>query len=152
PCSAWLWLGSRTSLSSPTRHCGRWRARRGASATGRRLSMSGPIGRACRPGPRDRRTTMQRDRNSALRPAAPVLRSAHGATAMTLVARLPRATHRPLPLGRIGKIALAFAIVSGLITHGYHLFQYPLYDTDEGIYVERAWAVIREDRLSPQTY
>src|SRR5215470_3002305 len=55
-------------------------------------------------------------------------------------------------LSRAGKIALTVAIVSGLITHGYHLFQYPLYNTDEGIYVERAWAVIREHRLSPQTY
>jgi 4-amino-4-deoxy-L-arabinose transferase-like glycosyltransferase len=55
-------------------------------------------------------------------------------------------------LGRWGLVALTFALVCGLVTHGYHLFQYPLYSTDEGIYVERAWAVIREDRLSPQTY
>jgi len=55
-------------------------------------------------------------------------------------------------LGRWGLAALAFALVSGLATHGYHLFTYPLYSTDEGIYVERAWAVIHEDRLSPQTY
>jgi 4-amino-4-deoxy-L-arabinose transferase-like glycosyltransferase len=56
------------------------------------------------------------------------------------------------PLGRAGQVALAFALLSGLATHGYHLFQYPLYSTDEGIYVERAWSVIREGRLSPQTY
>jgi 4-amino-4-deoxy-L-arabinose transferase-like glycosyltransferase len=55
-------------------------------------------------------------------------------------------------LGRAAQIALVLALVTGLITHAYHLFQYPLYSTDEGIYVERAWAVIREDRLSPQTY
>jgi 4-amino-4-deoxy-L-arabinose transferase-like glycosyltransferase len=55
-------------------------------------------------------------------------------------------------LGRWGVVALAFALVTGLLTHGYHLFSYPLYSTDEGIYVERAWAVIREDRLSPVTY
>lgn len=54
--------------------------------------------------------------------------------------------------GRLGTIALAFAVVSGLVTHGYHLFDYPLYSTDEGIYVERAWAIIREGRLTPQTY
>jgi 4-amino-4-deoxy-L-arabinose transferase-like glycosyltransferase len=57
-----------------------------------------------------------------------------------------------MPLGRLGKIALTFALVSGLITHGYHLFKYPLYSTDEGIYTERAWAIVRLDRLSPQTY
>jgi 4-amino-4-deoxy-L-arabinose transferase-like glycosyltransferase len=56
------------------------------------------------------------------------------------------------PLGRAGQAALAFALLTGLATHGYHLFEYPLYSTDEGIYVERAWSVIREGRLSPQTY
>ncbi|HTX85093.1 MAG TPA: hypothetical protein VME44_23150, partial [Streptosporangiaceae bacterium] len=55
-------------------------------------------------------------------------------------------------LGRPGTIALVFALLSGLLTHAYHLFDYPLYQTDEGIYMERAWAVIREHGLSPQTY
>jgi Dolichyl-phosphate-mannose-protein mannosyltransferase len=55
-------------------------------------------------------------------------------------------------LGRAGLIALAFALLSGLITHGWHLFEYPLYSTDEGIYIERAWSLIREGRLSPTTY
>jgi 4-amino-4-deoxy-L-arabinose transferase-like glycosyltransferase len=59
---------------------------------------------------------------------------------------------RSRSLGRLGMAALAFALLSGLVTHGYHLFDYPLYSTDEGIYAERSWAVIREDRLSPQTY
>jgi 4-amino-4-deoxy-L-arabinose transferase-like glycosyltransferase len=54
--------------------------------------------------------------------------------------------------GRLGTFALAFAVVSGVVTHSYHLFDYPLYETDEGIYLERAWAIIREGRLSPQTY
>jgi 4-amino-4-deoxy-L-arabinose transferase-like glycosyltransferase len=56
------------------------------------------------------------------------------------------------PLGRKGMAVLIFAILSGLITHGYHLFQYPLYSTDEGIYMERAWSVITEGRLNPYTY
>lgn len=56
------------------------------------------------------------------------------------------------PLGRRGQVVLIIALVTGLITHGYHLFDYPLYSTDEGIYMERVWAIIREDRLSPQTY
>jgi 4-amino-4-deoxy-L-arabinose transferase-like glycosyltransferase len=54
--------------------------------------------------------------------------------------------------GPLGTFALAFAVVSGVVTHSYHLFDYPLYETDEGIYLERAWAIIREFRLSPQTY
>src|SRR5690606_1750468 len=42
--------------------------------------------------------------------------------------------------------------VSGVVTHAYNLFQYPLFRTDEGIYVQQAWAVIREGKLSPYTY
>ena len=50
------------------------------------------------------------------------------------------------------RILLVVAIVSGALTHGYNLFQYPLYITDEGVYIQRAWAVIREAALSPYTY
>jgi 4-amino-4-deoxy-L-arabinose transferase-like glycosyltransferase len=56
------------------------------------------------------------------------------------------------PLGRRGKAALLIAILTGLITLGYHLFKYPLYATDEGIYMERAWSVLREGQLNPYTY
>lgn len=56
------------------------------------------------------------------------------------------------PLGRSGRVALVAAVLTGLVTHGYHLFQYPLYVTDEGIYMQRAWSLIRETRLSPYTY
>ena len=54
--------------------------------------------------------------------------------------------------GRRGIAALVFALLSGLITLGYHLFEYPLYSTDEGTYMERAWAVIRLGGLAPVTY
>jgi 4-amino-4-deoxy-L-arabinose transferase-like glycosyltransferase len=47
---------------------------------------------------------------------------------------------------------LLVALVSGAITHAYHIFIYPLYVTDEGIYLERAWAVMRQGALSPYTY
>lgn len=50
------------------------------------------------------------------------------------------------------RVLLLIALVTGAITHGYHLFEYPLYITDEGVYVQRAWAVIREGALSPYTY
>jgi 4-amino-4-deoxy-L-arabinose transferase-like glycosyltransferase len=56
------------------------------------------------------------------------------------------------PLGRSGRVALAVALLTGAITHGYHLFSYPLYLTDEGIYMQRAWSLVRETRLSPYTY
>ncbi len=78
-------------------------------------------------------------------------------TAFRLVAtrsrnRANRESSRVTSLGRSGQIALTVALVTGLLTHGYHLFKYPLYSTDEGIYMERVWAIIREDRLSPQSY
>jgi 4-amino-4-deoxy-L-arabinose transferase-like glycosyltransferase len=44
------------------------------------------------------------------------------------------------------------SMAAGALTHGYHLFVYPLYITDEGIYMEQAWAVLREGALSPYTY
>ena len=50
------------------------------------------------------------------------------------------------------RMLLAVSIVSGAITHAYHLFLYPLYTTDEGIYMQQAWSVLREAKLSPYTY
>ena len=89
------------------------------------------------------------------RPPAPptVLHPAERRSGPPAEAGVPTAATEGLrSLGGPGMIALAFALLSGLITHAYHLFDYPLYQTDEGIYVERAWAVIREHGLSPQTY
>jgi hypothetical protein len=50
------------------------------------------------------------------------------------------------------RILLGVSLAVAAITHGFHLFLYPLYTTDEGIYVEQAWSVLREHRLSPYTY
>src|SRR5260370_32699295 len=50
------------------------------------------------------------------------------------------------------RLLLWASVVMGALTHGYHLFVYPLYITDEGIYMEQAWSVLREGRLSPYTY
>jgi 4-amino-4-deoxy-L-arabinose transferase-like glycosyltransferase len=57
-----------------------------------------------------------------------------------------------LRLSTFGRICLLFSLVSGALTHGYHLFQYPLHITDEGIYMEQAWSLLREGKLSPYTY
>jgi 4-amino-4-deoxy-L-arabinose transferase-like glycosyltransferase len=82
--------------------------------------------------------------------AATVIPLRRGTPATTRLLGAASAAQRSL--GPLGIAALALALVTGLVTHGFHLFQYPLYSTDEGIYIERAWAVIHEDRLSPQTY
>jgi 4-amino-4-deoxy-L-arabinose transferase-like glycosyltransferase len=91
-----------------------------------------------------------RPREPERTPRAPEPRRDPAATAAR--ASVPPSLGGIRPLGRAGQVALTFALLSGLATHGYHLFEYPLYSTDEGIYVERAWSVIREGRLSPQTY
>src|SRR5437588_12784189 len=52
----------------------------------------------------------------------------------------------------LGRVLLLISLITGAISHGYHLFLYPLYITDEGIYMEQAWSVLREARLSPYTY
>src|ERR687888_1215520 len=49
-------------------------------------------------------------------------------------------------------LLLVLSLATGAITHGYNLFNYPLYITDEGIYIQQAWSVLREARLSPYTY
>src|SRR5438874_147511 len=51
-----------------------------------------------------------------------------------------------------GRFLLLISLITGAISHGYHLFLYPLYITDEGIYMQQAWSVLREGRLSPYTY
>ncbi|SRR6266852_4485185 len=60
-----------------------------------------------------------------------------------------RASTRLVSLERV---LLLVSLLTGALSHGYHLFLYPLYFTDEGIYMERAWSVLREARLSPYTY
>jgi 4-amino-4-deoxy-L-arabinose transferase-like glycosyltransferase len=49
-------------------------------------------------------------------------------------------------------LLLLLSMLTGAVTHGYNLFNYPLYITDEGIYIQQAWSVLREARLSPYTY
>jgi 4-amino-4-deoxy-L-arabinose transferase-like glycosyltransferase len=54
---------------------------------------------------------------------------------------------------RIGEGKLVLALLAAvLVSHSLNMFKYPLYLGDEGIYLEQAWAVLREGRLSPYTY
>jgi 4-amino-4-deoxy-L-arabinose transferase-like glycosyltransferase len=47
---------------------------------------------------------------------------------------------------------LVLCLATGLVTHAWNVFRYPLYLTDEGIYTEQAWSVLHEGKLSPYTY
>lgn len=56
------------------------------------------------------------------------------------------------PLGMGEGYLLLAAILIGFVSHAYNMFQYPLYLGDEGIYMEQAWAILREGKLAPYTY
>jgi 4-amino-4-deoxy-L-arabinose transferase-like glycosyltransferase len=63
------------------------------------------------------------------------------------------ASIRTWPLERsLDRILIVLCMASGAATHAYHLFLYPLYTTDEGIYMQQAWSVLSQARLSPYTY
>lgn len=62
------------------------------------------------------------------------------------------ALRRSFDLRNPNNLLLVISVVSGALTHGFNLFNYPLYITDEGIYVQQAWSVLREGSLSPYTY
>ena len=53
---------------------------------------------------------------------------------------------------QIDRLLVVVSLATGALTHGFNLFNYPLYVTDEGIYIQQAWSVLREARLSPYTY
>src|SRR6267378_1778471 len=53
---------------------------------------------------------------------------------------------------QMDRLLVVLSLAAGALTHGYNVFSYPLYITDEGIYIQQAWSVLREARLSPYTY
>jgi hypothetical protein len=42
------------------------------------------------------------------------------------------------PRAMFGRFLLLISLITGAVFHGYHLFLYPLYITDEGIYILQA--------------
>jgi 4-amino-4-deoxy-L-arabinose transferase-like glycosyltransferase len=54
--------------------------------------------------------------------------------------------------GTAGVSLLVVSLASGMVTHGFNVARYPLFLTDEGIYVQQAWSLVNEGRLSPYTY
>lgn len=51
-----------------------------------------------------------------------------------------------------GRLTLPLVLLAALVSHAYHLFSYPNYTGDEGIYMEQAWSVLKGVGLSPYTY
>src|SRR5467141_4021454 len=50
------------------------------------------------------------------------------------------------------RLLVVLSLATGALSSGFNLFGYPLYVTDEGIYMQQAWSVLRLARLSPYTY
>lgn len=48
-------------------------------------------------------------------------------------------------------ILLLSLTVTGLL-HGYNMFHFPYYESDEGTYTSQAWSIIRMHQLTPYTY
>lgn len=55
-------------------------------------------------------------------------------------------------LGLKDSALIPLLITIALISHALNMFNYPIYLGDEGIYMEQAWAVLREGKLAPYTY
>jgi len=48
-------------------------------------------------------------------------------------------------------LVLIVLIISGL-AHGYNMFNFPYYESDEGTYLSQAWSLISLGKLAPYTY
>ncbi len=55
-------------------------------------------------------------------------------------------------LGLSDRTLVLGLMVIAFISHAYNMFRYPIYLGDEGIYMEQAWAVLRDGKLAPYTY
>jgi 4-amino-4-deoxy-L-arabinose transferase-like glycosyltransferase len=66
--------------------------------------------------------------------------------------QIEQQTDRRASHGQKGTGLLVLSLACGLFTHGFNMFKYPLFITDEGIYVQQAWSVVKQGKLSPYTY
>src|SRR2546425_5281466 len=137
--------------------CGLLHGNCAASITGRRPSISALAARMSH-AKRPRRQHMGAARRSSPDEPAPI-RHSPGADQRRLRAPAQQArppgqpaAAAPARSAGLGRLLLLLSLLSGALSHGYHLFLYPLYITDEGIYMQQAWSVLREGQLSPYTY
>jgi endo-1,4-beta-D-glucanase Y/4-amino-4-deoxy-L-arabinose transferase-like glycosyltransferase len=49
-------------------------------------------------------------------------------------------------------VIVALLVVISGVAHGYNMFQFPYYESDEGTYMAQAWSVLSEGKLAPYTY
>lgn len=49
-------------------------------------------------------------------------------------------------------IIFLLTLVAAGFLHGWNMFHFPYYESDEGTYVSQAWSVVKEGKLAPYTY
>src|SRR6266852_9409095 len=137
--------------------CGRRHGNCAASITGRRPSISALPGRLSRL-KRPRRPHMEEEMR-VIPDETRVIHHPRGGDQSGLRTRGQDARRPQQPTAGAGtrsvgleRFLLLLCLLTGALSHGYHLFLYPLYSTDESIYMQQAWSVLREARLSPYTY
>src|SRR6266852_5449526 len=137
--------------------CGRRHGNCAASITGRRPSISALTGRLSRL-KRPRRPHMEEEMR-VIPDETRVIHHPRGGDQSGLRTRGQDARRPQQPTAGAGtrsvgleRFLLLLCLLTGALSHGYHLFLYPLYITDEGIYMQQAWSVLREAQLSPYTY
>src|SRR5712692_4365580 len=137
--------------------CGRRHGNCAASITGRRPSISALTGRLNRL-KRPRRPHTEEEMR-VIPDKTRVIHHPRGGDQSGLRTRGQDARRPQQPTAGAGtrsvgleRFLLLLCLLTGALSHGYHLFLYPLYITDEGIYMQQAWSVLREAQLSPYTY
>src|SRR5260370_17111867 len=132
--------------------CGRLHGNCAASITGRRPSISALTGRLSR-SKRPRRPNTEEEM-LIIPDKTRAIHHPRAADPRAQQARRPQQPAVGAGTRSVGleRFLLLVSLLTGAISHGYHLFLYPLYITDEGIYMQQAWSVLHEMRLSPYTY
>src|SRR3954447_19796964 len=49
-------------------------------------------------------------------------------------------------------LLVGLIVLLAALAHGYNMFSFPYYESDEGTYMSQAWAVVRQRALAPYTY
>src|SRR5260370_7744160 len=132
--------------------CGRLHGNCAASITGRRPSISALTGRLSR-SKRPRRPHTEEE----MRIIPDKTRAIHHPRAADPRAQQARRPQQPaVDAGTrsvgLERFLLLISLLTGVISHGYHLFLYPLYIPDEGIYIHQPCSVLPTRRLSPYPY
>lgn len=67
-------------------------------------------------------------------------------------AALPRSRVLPVSMPTWEAAALALMLIVVAVAHGWNMFHFPNYDSDEGTYTSQAYSLVKHGMLAPYTY